>query len=192
MLKVGQPLKVEKRELFCQLYVGDPETWGNAAASYRKAGYAVRSSQQESWKALSDPLISDRVRQLQVWYEAQVEKDAEWMHTRLGWLSQYNVDDVIRRCTVWVERDADGLPLLEPHFEVDLSRIPRELSYCVEEVSYDSAGRPKIKMISKLKALELFGKLTKVRAFADDQVLSEDEDIAVMILRARARRHTEE
>jgi phage terminase small subunit len=188
LMKIGKSLPNPKRELFVQLYVADPDTWGNASASWRKAGYAARSSQQESSKVLSDPVVQDRIRELRVWHEAQVEVNAEWMHDRLSWLSRYNVDDVLQRCSVLRMTDDDGNFLPEPVWTVDLSRVPREISYCVEEVSYDSQGRPRIKMISKLKAIELLGKLTKVKAFAEDEKLSEEQDIAVMILKARARR----
>ena len=46
----------------------------------------------------------------------------------------------------------------EGKFVLNLSNVPRELMYAVQEYSVDSQGRPKIKLVDKLAATALLGK----------------------------------
>lgn len=48
----------DKLELFCQAYVG---TLGNATQAYTMAGYAKNTAQVESCKALSLPMVRERI-----------------------------------------------------------------------------------------------------------------------------------
>lgn len=191
LLAIGGRLKLDKHELFAQLYSCDEMVWGNASACYRKAYPGAKGPGESAHALLKNPHITDRVRELTVWKASQVDVDADWMHTRLGWMSGYNVADVVERISKFVTKDEDGEPTA-PHWEFDLATIPRELSYCIEECSFDSSGRPKIKMIAKLKAIELLGKLTKVKAFAEDEALGDDREIAALIIRGRTRRGMED
>jgi len=50
-----------KLELFCQAYVG---TLGNATRAYILAGYSEKSAQVESSKALSLPMVRERIREI--------------------------------------------------------------------------------------------------------------------------------
>jgi phage terminase small subunit len=51
----------DKLELFCQAYVG---TLGNATQAYIMAGYPEKSAQVESSKALSLPMVRERIREI--------------------------------------------------------------------------------------------------------------------------------
>lgn len=43
-------------------------------------------------------------------------------------------------------------------FRVDLTKIPRELGYAIQELSYDAQGRPRVRMVDKKASFELLGK----------------------------------
>ncbi len=51
----------DKLELFCQAYVG---TLGNATKAYIMAGYANKTAQVESSKALSLPMVRERIKEI--------------------------------------------------------------------------------------------------------------------------------
>ena len=51
----------DKLELFCQAYVG---TLGNATQAYIMAGYPEKSAQVEASKALSLPMVRERIREI--------------------------------------------------------------------------------------------------------------------------------
>jgi len=182
--KVGTPLKAAKRERFCRLYACDPDTWGNAGASWRKAGFTTKQPRSDACKALKLDSISQRIREIQVAMDEHEPLDATWVRRRMHWLANYNMQDIVSQISVWHAESGQ--------WTIDLTRIPREIAYCIEETGFDSQGRPKIKMVPRAKAIELLARHKDIKAFGDEEKLGEDEDIAVMILRARKARDTKE
>lgn len=67
------------------------------------------------------------------------------------------------------------------HFVVDLSNVPRELGYAIQEYSVDSQGRPRIKLVNKLAATELLGKF---RGMGSEKVQLTGKDGAPLTIQA--------
>ncbi|OON35615.1 terminase small subunit [Izhakiella australiensis] len=152
----------DKQEMFCREYLIDL----NATQAAIRAGYSEKTARKIGSENLSKPDVQNRIAELKVQRNEQVNIDASYVLRRLVEIDQMDVLDIVRDdlslkpVTDWPaswRRYISGFDLAEM-FEYTGEDGGKELSGILK----------KIKWPDKVKNLELLGKHVTIQAFKDN------------------------
>lgn len=167
-----------KQELFCNEYIIDL----NATQAAIRAGYSEKTAQEQSSRLLSNVMVSDRVRDLNIARQKRTQVDADYVLTRLKEINELDIIDIL----------TDDMQAFRP-----ISEWPKSWRISISGLDMQeiiSGGDDpiekvvkKIKWPDKTKNLELIGKHVNVQAFKERVDVSASEDLISLIQQGRAR-----
>lgn len=143
-----------KQELFCREYLKDL----NATQAAIRAGYSVKSAQEQASRLLSNVMVQSRISELKADRNEEVGIDAAYVLRRLVEIDQMDVLDILLP-------NGELKPIKDwpKTWRTTLSGID------VTEMAGDDPGfLKKIKWPDKVKNLELLGKHVTVQAFKEN------------------------
>lgn len=144
----------DKQELFAREYLKDL----NATQAAIRAGYSVKSAQEQASRLLSNVMVQSRISELKAGRNEEVGIDAAYVLRRLVEIDQMDVLDIL-------------LPNGELRPIKDWPKTWRTTlsGMDVTEMAGDDPGfLKKIKWPDKVKNLELLGKHVTVQAFKEN------------------------
>lgn len=143
----------DKQELFAREFIKDL----NATQAAIRAGYSVKTAQEQSSRLLSNVMVQSRIGELKADRNEQVGVDAAYVLRRLVEIDQMDVLDILL---------ANGE--LKPIKDWPKTWRTTLSGMDVSEMAGDAAGLlKKIKWPDKVKNLELLGKHVDVQAFKE-------------------------
>jgi len=125
-----------------KLFVENYQRHGNVYKASIEAGYAPSTAQNAHSTILKSPAVIKELRRRREEWLANEERTTDWAKGEVAILAGANMADY-------------GYVDDKGNWQIDLSRCTREMWACIQEVSYDVNGRPKIRLIDKKAALEL-------------------------------------
>ena len=161
-----------KQERFCLEYLADL----NATQAAIRAGYSAKTARQIGARLLANVDIAERFAQLASERNKRLKVDGDWVLRRLVELADVDLADLF----------GDGGRLL------DIDGLPDNAKRLLAgiEVTEEFAGKgsdreqigytKKIRLIDRLKVLELIGKHVKVSAFKENIHSTGDLSITVV------------
>ncbi|MDH1171438.1 terminase small subunit [Pantoea agglomerans] len=144
----------DKQELFAREYLKDL----NATKAAIRAGYSVKSAQEQASRLLSNVMVQSRISELKADRNEEVGIDAAYVLRRLVEIDQMDVLDILLP-------NGELKPIKDwpKTWRTTLSGMD------VTEMAGDAAGLlKKIKWPDKVKNLELLGKHVTVQAFKEN------------------------
>jgi len=144
----------DKQELFAREYLKDL----NATQAAIRAGYSVKSAQEQASRLLSNVMVQSRISELKADRNEEVGIDAAYVLRRLVEIDQMDVLDILLP-------NGELKPIKEwpKTWRTTLSGMD------VTEMAGDDPGfLKKIKWPDKVKNLELLGKHVTVQAFKEN------------------------
>lgn len=149
----------DKQELFAREYLKDL----NATQAAIRAGYSVKSAQEQASRLLSNIMVQSRISELKADRNEEVGIDAAYVLRRLVEIDQMDVLDILN--------DEGGIkPISEwpKVWRTTLSGFDINTSVTnFDETTIENILK-KIKWPDKVKNLELLGKHVTVQAFKDN------------------------
>ena len=155
-----------RQSSFVAEYVKDP----NATQAAIRAGYSKRSAQQTSARLMSNDVVREAIMAALRTRTERTGIDAAWLLSRLGELADVDVTSIMTM-------DARGRLKLKPI--EDMTDASRRL--------IASAKDGEVKLLDRLKVLELIGRHVNVAAFSENIRHELGDDLMDRLERARKR-----
>ncbi|WP_414703352.1 terminase small subunit [Providencia hangzhouensis] len=161
-----------KMERFCQEYIKAPDNQTNAALA---AGYAAGSACKRASQLMKDPRVIDRIAQLMQQRNKRKKLDADSVLERLVNMLDADIADILTNT-------GDIKPISE------WSPIWRKSVAAFDIIDIDGDTRiKKVKLLDKVKILELVGKHVDVNAFRERYQVDVTISLADKLAAARKR-----
>ncbi|WP_272688421.1 MULTISPECIES: terminase small subunit [unclassified Providencia] len=159
-------------ERFCQEYIKAPDNQTNAALA---AGYAEASACKRASQLMKDPRVIDRIAQLMQQRNKRKKLDADSVLERLVNMLDADIADILTNT-------GDIKPISE------WSPIWRKSVAAFDIIDIDGDTRiKKVKLLDKVKILELVGKHVDVNAFRERYQVDVTISLADKLAAARKR-----
>ncbi len=159
-----------RQERFCVEYLIDM----NATQAALRAGYAKKTAQHQASRLLGNVGISRRLREALEERNERIRVDSDWVLKRLGELFE-----------------ADIAMLFDQDYELrPFDDLPDAAGRLIASVEFEPGqGRKvrKLKLLNRLKVLELIGKHVDVSAFRESVSHGVNDDLMERLERARRR-----
>ena len=179
MSKGRQSKKENREDIFCREYVVDL----NGARAAIAAGYARKGAKVRASELLTNRNVRARIAELQKAKADKLDLSAEKVLSGLSPLAFSNILDYVK-----IDKNGDPRP--------DLSNLTRDQAAAIQEITVDEymdgrgkgarkVRRIKIKLVDKVRALELLGKHLKL--FTDRVEVTGLDGLADAIAQARKR-----
>ena len=159
-----------RQETFCAEYLIDM----NATQAAIRAGYSKRTAQPQGSRLLSNVMVRNRLREALEERNERVRLKSDWVLKRLGELAQVDI-------AMLFDKDYELRPL------DDLPDAARRLIASVEFEPGQGRKVRKLKLLDRLKVLELIGKHVDVSAFRENVRHGMSNDLLERMERARRR-----
>lgn len=159
----------EKRARFCEEYLVDL----NATQAAIRAGYSKKSAYSQGHELLKNPEVQERVAELKAARAERVQVDADWVLERLVEIFGVRIGDLydergnLKPVSEWPESAhlaVTGIDTLEE----------REQGVLVGHTR-------KMRMESKLRALEMIGKHVNVQAWRDRLEVNDGNPVNIVV-----------
>ena len=159
-----------RQETFCAEYLVDM----NATQAAIRAGYSKRTAQPQSSRLLSNVMVRKRLLEALEERNERVRVDSDWVLKRLGELAEADIAQLF-------DKDNELRPL------EDLPDAARRLIASVEFEPGHGRKVRKLKLLDRLKVLELIGKHVNVSAFRENVSHGVSDDLLELMEHARRR-----
>ncbi|MBG6028376.1 terminase small subunit [Proteus mirabilis] len=168
-----QPTPInDKMERFCQEYIKSLDNQTDAAIS---AGYASGSACKRASQLMADPRIQERIAQLMQQRNKRTKMSADNVLKRLVDMLDADIADILNE-------KGDIKPISE------WSPIWRKSVAAFDIIDIDGDTRiKKVKLLDKIKVLELIGKHVDINAFRDRVQVDVNVSLADKLASARKR-----
>ncbi|WP_432652527.1 terminase small subunit [Proteus terrae] len=168
-----QPTPInDKMERFCQEYIKSPDNQTDAAIS---AGYASGSACKRASQLMADPRIQERIAQLMQQRNKRTKMSADNVLKRLVDMLDADIADILN--------DNGDIKTIKDWPTVWRKSIASfEIAVVDENVTVK-----KVKLLDKLRVLELVGKHVDVNAFRDRVQVDVNVSLADKLASARKR-----
>lgn len=168
-----QPTPInDKMERFCQEYIKSPDNQTDAAIS---AGYASGSACKRASQLMADPRIQERIAQLMQQRNKRTKMSADNVLKRLVDMLDADIADILN--------DNGDIKTIKDWPTVWRKSIASfEIAVIDENVTVK-----KVKLLDKLRVLELVGKHVDVNAFRDRVQVDVNVSLADKLASARKR-----
>ncbi len=168
-----QPTPInDKMERFCQEYIKSPDNQTDAAIS---AGYASGSACKRASQLMADPRIQERIAQLMQQRNKRTKMSADNVLKRLVDMLDADIADILNN-------NGDIKPIKDWPTVWRKSIASFEIAVVDENVTVK-----KVKLLDKLRVLEMVGKHVDVNAFRDRVQVDVNVSLADKLASARKR-----
>ncbi|AFY95482.1 terminase small subunit [Chamaesiphon minutus] len=145
---MSQPLLTPKQERFCQEYIIDL----NATQAATRAGYSVKTANQQAARMLTNVNIQARIAQLQEQRQERTQLTQDEVIDELGLIARANIEDFLT-----IENEQVKLQ--------DFSKIDRKKLGVIQSIKKGRDGSITLSLHSKMSAL---GELAQIMGLKTD------------------------